>query len=607
MLHRDYWGSSMILEFDRESLGFVPLAKMADGGAARARGHYMCALMCPGLSSCRYVLFVLMVAILALVAAGAAAAQQVADPSKIEEQFEERSVPRSDVIIRVPDSAAAKAGRESDVRFTLRDVSVEGVTVLSQAQLSAVYGRFLGQEISVIQLFEFAENLTALYRNSGYILSRVVVPAQEIPDGVARLVAVEGRIGEVRVEGDLSIGGRLVAHMAEKIRSSVPLQAKVMERYMLLINDLPGIEAQAVLKASQTQGATDLTILVEERRSSHYLVANNRGSKFNGPIQLQHGSSFHGLFGMPGKTSVRLIGSGDFGEFQFYQLAHEQPLGSEGTTLSVAGRYSRSRPGSDLADLDIDSRSYSGQVVLRHPIIRTRAKTLYARAGMRIRNTDAETLGEPLSEDKLRVAFVGGTYDFVDSADGINLIDLEVSKGLDILSATQNGASLLSRADAETGFLKVNLSAMRLQRIAKGVSLLVDVIGQFSSDGLAAAEEIAIGGTTYGRAFDPAEITGERGLAGRLELRYDGAVAGGGLLNRYQLYGFADYGTVWDRNPDGGYTRTDLASAGGGVRLTFTKNLSGYAEIAVPTKRTPDYIAEWGNSARAFVGLTLRF
>lgn len=595
----------MISEFDRENLGLIPVDDMADGVVVMAVWPRAGAFMRRRLLFRCFLLPVLVATVLQLALGGAVAAQQVADPSKIEEQFEERVVPRSEVIIRVPDDNSDSLVRESDVRFMLREVAIEGATVLSQAQLRDVYGRFIGQEISVMQLFEFADRLTALYRNNGYILSRVVVPAQEIPDGVARLVAVEGRIGEVRVEGKISSGMRLVARLAEKIRASVPLRADVMERYMLLINDLPGIEAQAVLKASQTPGATDLTILLQERRTSHYFSANNRGSKFNGPIQLQHGSSFNGLLGTRGKTSVRLIGSGDFNEFQFYQLAHEQPLGSEGTILSMAGRYSRSRPGSDLADLDIDSRSYSGRVALRYPVIRSRAKTLYARAGIRIRNTDAETLGEPLSEDKLRVAFLGGTYDFIDSADGINLIDLEVSKGLDILAASQTGAPLLSRADAETGFLKVNLSAMRLQRLAKGVSLLVDVIGQFSSDGLAAAEELAIGGTTYGRVFDPAEITGERGVAGRVELRYDGTA--GGILNRYQLYGFADYGTVWDRSPDGGYTRTDLASAGGGARLTFTTNLSGYAEIAVPTKRTPDYIAEWGNSARAFVGLTLRF
>lgn len=527
------------------------------------------------------------------------------DPSQLERQFEERRLPTSSFSIRRETEEAQELGAAADIRFVLHNLSVEGVTVFSGNELEPFYQNLIGTEISVAQLFDVAGRLSAFYRNEGYILSRVTVPAQEVENGVVRLTAVEGYIHNVSIQGEAGRLSPVLERLANKIAQSRPLKANVLERYMLLANDLPGVTASAVLQASEQPGATDLSLVVAREKASGYLSANNRGSRFNGPVQGQLVARANGVLGSASSTGVRVIGSAQISEFQLYEASHIQVLGSEGTTLELVGRFTQSNPGSTLADLDIESESLSGMMRLSHPVIRSRARSLVARAVFDVRHTETDILGEPLSEDRVRVVRVGATYDFIDRLDGINLLDVEVSHGLDILDATQTGSQRLSRADAETDFVKVSASATRLQRLGAKVSMLLDVAGQFTSDGLVASEEFAIGGSQFGRAFDPSEISGDRAAAGRIELRYDG-LTNWEALKSYQVYVFGDYGVVWNQT-NNGYQAADLGSAGAGIRLSLTDHVSAYAEVAVPFEKTADFDARFGSSVRGFAGISLRF
>ncbi|WP_262689453.1 ShlB/FhaC/HecB family hemolysin secretion/activation protein [Kordiimonas aestuarii] len=529
----------------------------------------------------------------------------IPDPSKLEEQFEEREVPESSIVIREPADARQQTVPKTNVRFVLTKLKVSGNTTVSISELTRFYQSHLGEEISLTRIYDIAAQMTAYYRNKGFILTRVVVPAQEIEDGFVTLQVVEGYIDQVTIDGEFSHGRRLLTRLGARIKASVPLRAVDLERYMLLANDLPGLRAQAVLQSSSKPGATDLTILVTEDRAYAYATVNNRGSKFNGPVQVQVGATFNSVLGSMSKTSLRLIGASQLSEFRSGEIRHEQVLGAEGTVMTLVARHTRSEPGASLAELEIESRSTSGSFTLAHPVIRSRAKSLYIHAGLDIRNTRTTILEEEFTTDRVRKAVAGASYDFVDNLNGINLISTEVSKGLNILNGKETGEPGMSRADAESDFIKFNMSLMRLQKIASRVSLLLDVTAQYTNDALVASEEMVIGGSQYGRAFDPSEISGERGIAGRAELRYDGTTTLK-WLQRYQVYGFTDYGAVWDHR-DTGYVSTDLGSAGGGVRLTLNRNLSANFELATPIKKTDDYDERWSGAVRGFFSLSLRF
>jgi len=122
---------------------------------------------------------------------------------------------------KVPSNAAA-------IKFTLKQIVLEGVTVYQESELQPLYAGLLNREISFAEIYTLANTLTARYRNDGYILSQVIVPAQSVDSGVVRLQAIEGYVSEVQFEGLEVEQGELMHAYAHKVQSHLPLRAATL-------------------------------------------------------------------------------------------------------------------------------------------------------------------------------------------------------------------------------------------------------------------------------------------------------------------------------------------------------------------------------------------
>lgn len=559
------------------------------------------------------------VALMCLLYTATAHAQTVvlpgaADPTQIERQrFKPPPQPLSEpgalvepgADLRVP---PANAGT---IKFILSGVIIESATVYSNNDFLPFYEALLGKETTLTQIYNVAANLTAKYRGDGYILSQVVVPAQHIQGGVVTLRAIEGFVDRIIIEGELHDSQNLVARLAEKITADRPLHSTTLERYILLIDDLPGIRARAILKPSATPQAADLIVQIQSKLFDGYTGFDNRGTRYLGPYQASAEVNANSLFGLGERISLQGITATQPGELKYLQLANDLPLGDDGTRLRVSVATSQARPGFTLTENKIDSESLSSAIEVFHPFIRSRSENLSStvRFGTRNVTTDQNAGAARLTKDIIRVFRWRGDYDFVDTSLGtsINLISLEASQGLNILGARESGSDKLSRTNGRSDFTKANLVLQRLQVLGDGFSLLAAINSQYALSTLLSSEEFAFGGNQFGRGYDPAEITGEHGIAGKVELRY-GQNVDSTLLQSYQLYGFYDAGVVWNRDSDATTPPSQsAASAGFGTRLNATDWLSANFEIGIPLTRPVDAMGKDGNDPRGFFSLVARF
>ncbi len=222
-----------------------------------------------------------------------------------------------------------------------------------------------------------------------------------------------------------------------------------------------------------------------------------------------------------------------------------------------------------------------------------------------MRNTDSDSLGLPLYEDRLKVARIGASYDFVDRFTAVNRFDSQISKGIGWDDDTHVGRS---RTNGSTDFWKFNAQASRLQPISGPFSLFVSSEGQASSKALLSAEQFGLGGAQFLSAYDPSEVTGDSGIAGRAELQYSKS-GDFQYLTAYQIYTFYDIGEVWTRNPSAGIKDSiSLASAGLGVRFNIMDPISGSFEVSTPlTKDVNANLPNNGGDTRVFFSLAYRY
>jgi hemolysin activation/secretion protein len=533
----------------------------------------------------------------ALLPAAAAAQAESVDPGQLERRFQAPPAPRAAPIV-VPEPKAAPAPPEAArIRFTLTGVRLEGATVFAPGELEPLWAELLGREVSLAELYRLAGAITARYGNAGYPLARALVPAQTIDAGQVRLAVVEGHIDQVVLEGAAGSRRELLEHHMGRLKEARPLNAEVMERYLLLANDLPGLRLQSVLRPSADEsGAASLMLSASRSPWSAALSLDNRGSRAVGPWQALVEASANDLLGRFERSTVRLATTpAEARELRYLQLAHEQVVNGEGTRLEASLAASRSRPGGEsLRVLEVQTRSDSFGLSLSHPLVRGRTRNLSLEAGFAWRDSRTLQLGQMSAHDRLSVLRAGFVADLADLWGGLNLVALHAVRGLDAL-----GARVESRAGARPGFSKIELSASRQQPLSEAWSATVRLAGQGAHGSLPASEQFGLGGEGRGRGYDPSEWTGDRALTAEAELAY--ALPGEAGA---QLYGFYDRGVLWRAQPQNQPARQAAASTGLGVRAHLAANTSVNLEAARPLDRRADG-AEPG--WRGFVRLVLRF
>ena len=304
------------------------------------------------------------------------AARRQADPGRVQERIlDDTAIPSVSPRVEVRDVLLQDVPPNADeITLTLNQIQFEGIGVYSEDQISDVYAHKLGTNVTLAEIYGIASQLTNKYRNDGYILTQVIVPPQTIDGGRVTLRAVEGFVDQISVQGESQANARsLIESYANQIRGDGPLNSANLEKFLLLINDLPGVNARSVLRPSQTQvGASDLQIIIERDPYDAFFGLDNHGSRYLGPIQVTAGAAFNSFFGNNERITVQVASAPEDGELYFYSVGYEQPVGPYGTTLAGLFSHSNTDPGFDLQRFDVKGQSEFASLKAEHPFIRSR-------------------------------------------------------------------------------------------------------------------------------------------------------------------------------------------------------------------------------------------
>lgn len=531
----------------------------------------------------------------------------IPNPGQIERQLAPEPVPRAKPgTITMPAPEAVKPGIGSDVRFVLKNIRIVGATALPEAVLQPIYAAQIGQTVGFTDLDETARRLSAHYRNAGYLLSQALIPPQSVDDGDVTIRIVEGHVANYELRGDSADEFPLLATYAQKIVDAKPIDAATLEHNLLLMNDLPGVSVKGTLvPAKDRSGAATLILEVARIRFSGGLSMDNRGGNSLGPWRTMMDAQLTSLLRANDRTQIRGVSSGD-SKLNFLSLAHEQTVGHAGGKLSLTANAVRSQPKERFfIPLQQKTESDSYTLLYTQPLLRRRAENLSVRTSLGSYDGQTSLFDIIETRDAIRSWRLGATYDLADAWSGVNLVDIEYSQGIPGLGASHNNDPMLSRPGGRVDYRKLNLYIARVQMLGGGWSLLGAASAQHAFTDLLASELFSLGGEPFGRGFDPSELIGDHGIAGKLELRYSLALPAIGVQTA-MLYGFQEAGHVRQRTPlPGSEPRESLATAGVGLRLQVAPIMTGFVEWAKPRLR--DVATENNREARIFAGFSMRF
>lgn len=552
----------------------------------------------------------------ALVALSSPAMAQLDIPGSADVGRADSSIPSpefgdvSSPTINIPEVRVDNAPTGADnIYLTLNDIEFSGVTAYSKAELEAVYAQYLGQRISLTQVYGIAQSITRKYRGDGYIITQAVIPQQEIDNGIVTIEVVEGYIDQVVVQSDsASAATNRIQALGGQLTQARPLRSEDLERWLLLINDLPGYSARSIISPSQSAlGGADITIIPERDPYELSLSVDNYGSRFLGPRQYSAAAQFNDYLGLAEKIEAQFVTAGG-DELLFGYSLFELPLNNVGTTLGFDITHSDTEPGFTLEQFQVEGRSTLLGIEATHPFLRSRTQNLFGSLRFDHRTLTSENVVDSVDrDDTISALRISADYNVFDNIwkPAVNEASITVSQGLDIFGASEAGDASLTRGNGEPEFTKAEIELSRLQTITPQVNFLAGLRGQVVSDPLLSSEEFGVGGRSSGRGYDPSEIVGDHGLAGTTELQWNNPVSQN-VLDDYQVFGFYDIGKVWNKEEVTSATKkASLASTGFGVRADFNDTVSGELMAAFPLTRNVQ--TEGDTDARVFFSLTAGF
>jgi len=520
----------------------------------------------------------------------------------------------------------------SDITFMLKGADFLGLERVEGLSLDDAYQGYVGQELPLSVLCDIRASANGALRSQGY-LATVEIPEQNLSDGVPDFRVVFGRLASVRVRGDAGPSEATAARYLEKLTQQDVFNTKDAERYLLLADDLPGINVRLSLRPAANGDPGDLVgeIAVIRQKGVAFLNVQNFGSGAIGPFGATAQGEIYDLTGMGDRTSFTAFSTIDFTEQHTFRLAHDFAVGGEGLRLGGSLTYSTTNPDVNLPGIDVDSESFIASAFASFPLERTRAMSVYADAGFDIVNQSVDVNNIALTVDRVRTAYVRVDGEYIDESsvqrlDGYTpfeprfrlLYGAEVRKGFDVLETSPdcrpNPVACVTGGSISPGRIEADPTPFLFRANASGEfrpspqwTLAANVQGQFSSSPLPAFEEFAAGSFSIGRGYNPGAVLGDSGVAAALELRYGSLAPKTADAYAYQPYVFTDVAFAWNEDPSRRALNPDrLWSAGAGVRAALGSKLQGDLMIAVPLER-PDLAATRGDVRVMFSVTALLF
>ena len=496
---------------------------------------------------------------------------------------------------------------DSAVRITPAAFRFEGNTVFDAVTLGALLADRINEPSHLAGLTQAASLVSQYYRARGYLLTEAYLPEQafQASGGTVTIAVIEARIGKVSVQMESGHGS---SSFAQRVANAnlVPgtlITEYVLDKPVLLLRDLAGLEASATVQPGESLGRADVivTIGAQDRQVHGSMGVDNFGARAAGALHAEGNLNVINLLGRGDILSLRAQTS-DASRSSLYRLAYAVPVSVAGAQLTLSAARTDYALGRQFAALGATGKADVLGVSLTRPFIRSRETNLYGLLSLEHKKF-TDQIATPANESERRIVaarfgLLGNFSDTSVGTGGSNSYALTATRGRLRLDAASRGFDQgFGGLQTAGAFSKLNLEFQRAQSFSGSSSIHVNVQAQMASKNLASAEKMSLGGPTGVRAYPVGEGVGDAGLLVNLEYRYQLPAPLSMAGEPVSLAAFYDYGTVkfnQDAMGLGGPNRVALGAVGIGAlagrvnNFLITTYLAWRTTTPGPTTGDPD-------------------
>lgn len=446
------------------------------------------------------------------------------------------------------------------VKIPVKGFRITGQNLFSEEELISLMKPAIGKDLSLAEIEIQSRAITKFFRQHGYMMAGVYVPAQQITDGVVELAVVVGNYDKIIFNKKVNISDAELKLQLGDVTSGAYIKKDSLERAIWLLSDLAGMEAKATLAPGSKPGTANLLLDILPKGKSVLgdIGADNYGNRFTGQYELFTDVVANNLNNKGDQLAINAITTGS--GLTSGSISYQQPLLLAGGKIQIGYSHLHYQLGEEYASANASGIADTANLTYRYTFHRSRQANLYGQFGyvQKQLKDDVSTSSTQKSSSAWVIGLNGDSFDEWGGG-GNNYYSLTYHYGhlnfdTGVIDDTTVG-----------NFGKWSLTASRHQYINDHLSFATFLSSQWASKNLDSSEKMSFGGAYGVRAYPQGEASSDEGVLVNAELRWKVPMEDK-KAELLQLVGFFDYGSaVIYKHPVAGVTQNKRTLKGAGL------------------------------------------
>lgn len=487
----------------------------------------------------------------------------------------------------------AKPGGEQPVIFDIWEYQILGNSVLPAATIEKTVYPYLGPHRTGEDVEKASKALEELYHQQGYSTTvSVIVPVQDVKDGVVKLEVVEGKVDRLKVTGSRYFS---LSQIKEKVpalaEGQVPHTPSLENQLAALSAESMDRQVTPILRAGDRPGTTEAELKVKDELPLHgSLEMNGRNTVGTTYSRLLATLRYDNLWQLHHSASLQYLVAPEAQDVEVWSGTYALPLFDTGTRLAFYGvGVSSSSAVAAAGALGVLGTGEIFGLRLNKPLqpfdgfyhsVSLGVDYKHFTQGI-ILDTN-RTDNSPITYMPFTVGYSGGLR----REDSLTSFDLQGH--FSIRGLVNNQQEFEDRRFlAQSNYFYFNADIKHLHKLPGGFGLALRIAGQVADSPLISNEQFSAGGAYSVRGYHETQELADEALMGSLELHSPRLFPQDWEFTKdLRLLAFIDGAKLWNMEAlPGTPSQASLAGTGLGLRMEFWRRVLGELDWGYPLIR----------------------
>ena len=489
---------------------------------------------------------------------------------------------------------------------------VDGSEIMRKNTFVMMMKGYIGKPVSMRSLSQLKRDIVLFYRENDRPVVDVVLPEQDVTNGVIQLVVIEAVLDKKSVTGNKYFSEKTLLRQLT-IQEKETISATKLLSDMDWINKNPFIRAQPIFAPGKTPFTTDVILKVDDQFPWRFYVGyENTGNDLTGEDRYLAGFNWGNAFGLGHQLNYQYLIAEDFSQLGAHSFSYKIPNVNK-SQLEIYGSYTSTEVETSPFSTEGESAELGIRYVKELSPVGGFTRQAYASFAWKSSENALEFGSVPVSAQEVQLGQFELGYRAQKRGVGYSFnTDLGIVSGVGgIFSQSDDNAFDAVRAGADSNYNYLKLRLNYVRRLPRFMSFESKVRAQWSADRLLSSEQLNVGGFHSVRGYNEREFgQADNGFIWGNELKFKPVrfLKDTGYQGQVQFLVFSDYAVVTGHGSqisrdDGSSVNTGvLWSTGVGARLAVSDHVTIRADYGWQLRE-----AGSDNNGRFHIGVVASF